>query len=405
MGRRGRERVLEQFTWEACARRCLDAYQEIGAPPRRNRQARPRRIIGLPRPGHPSMSPRSRNKRRGGGEADRTAGLGREMLRRARELLFEGPSGLDELPPPAEVAAMGEAERHAALQPLRVELYALASIVADDAVQRALDARTLYPPYGLVRSLFTELGVMLAAPEPREEGSIDSFFTLGKALIDTTVFHLHRHIEEFRRSDRGWMNDRLGRLLALFRLDASPAMRARMRDTLSFVYGGLQFGTSTCVQLAEVMTRLLESTAMPAHERAAVLRRSGLPAYQLAAVNVDHVVAAYRSLQPPSAPQHPGEPPAAGWMDPERFVMQYSTGAPWKIGLRHEVLAGLAATGGEPEEPTMWPTQGCPARISPRGGSSPITKLWGWTADLAGQTGLLEAPGAPPAREAAGEQG
>jgi glycosyltransferase involved in cell wall biosynthesis len=34
MGRRGREVVLEQFTWDACARRCLAAYEELFAPGR-----------------------------------------------------------------------------------------------------------------------------------------------------------------------------------------------------------------------------------------------------------------------------------------------------------------------------------------------------------------------------------
>jgi glycosyltransferase involved in cell wall biosynthesis len=29
MGRRGREVVLKQFTWDACARRCLAAYEEL----------------------------------------------------------------------------------------------------------------------------------------------------------------------------------------------------------------------------------------------------------------------------------------------------------------------------------------------------------------------------------------
>jgi glycosyltransferase involved in cell wall biosynthesis len=29
MGRSGRERVLQQFTWDACAQRCLDAYEEL----------------------------------------------------------------------------------------------------------------------------------------------------------------------------------------------------------------------------------------------------------------------------------------------------------------------------------------------------------------------------------------
>jgi glycosyltransferase involved in cell wall biosynthesis len=29
MGQRGREVLLEQFTWEACAQRCLAAYEEL----------------------------------------------------------------------------------------------------------------------------------------------------------------------------------------------------------------------------------------------------------------------------------------------------------------------------------------------------------------------------------------
>jgi glycosyltransferase involved in cell wall biosynthesis len=32
MGRRGRDLLLEQFTWEACAQRCLAAYEELLAP-------------------------------------------------------------------------------------------------------------------------------------------------------------------------------------------------------------------------------------------------------------------------------------------------------------------------------------------------------------------------------------
>jgi glycosyltransferase involved in cell wall biosynthesis len=36
MGRRGRELLLEQFTWEACAQRCLAAYEELLAPGRHN---------------------------------------------------------------------------------------------------------------------------------------------------------------------------------------------------------------------------------------------------------------------------------------------------------------------------------------------------------------------------------
>jgi hypothetical protein len=29
MGRRGRELVLERFTWQACAARCLAVYQDL----------------------------------------------------------------------------------------------------------------------------------------------------------------------------------------------------------------------------------------------------------------------------------------------------------------------------------------------------------------------------------------
>jgi glycosyltransferase involved in cell wall biosynthesis len=38
MGRRGREVVFEQFTWDACARRCLAAYEEL-VPPRSHSDA------------------------------------------------------------------------------------------------------------------------------------------------------------------------------------------------------------------------------------------------------------------------------------------------------------------------------------------------------------------------------
>jgi glycosyltransferase involved in cell wall biosynthesis len=31
LGRRGRELLLEQFTWEACAQRCLTAYEQLPA--------------------------------------------------------------------------------------------------------------------------------------------------------------------------------------------------------------------------------------------------------------------------------------------------------------------------------------------------------------------------------------
>ena len=35
LGRNGRERVLEKFTWEACAGRCLEAYSELASQPSR----------------------------------------------------------------------------------------------------------------------------------------------------------------------------------------------------------------------------------------------------------------------------------------------------------------------------------------------------------------------------------
>lgn len=318
------------------------------------------------------------------------------MLVRAREILAHGPGALEGLPTPDELARRSGGERRRILSGLRVELFALSSILAESAVRRALRDRGTYPPYGLARSLFSDFRVLTAAPGPVGDGDVDSFHALGKALIDTTVFHLDRELKEQRSSDLAWIVEHLGRLIALFRVDAVPSTRARLRDPFSFLYGGLHFGTSTCVQLAEAMARLLDSLpALPADEKAAVIRRSSLPAHRLASVNVDHVVAAYQSLQP--ATPHGGRSGPAGWMDPGRLAVLESVGLPWKIGLRDEAsVPGLT----HPPEgvPARFPTQGCPARMSPAGGPSPISALWDWCADLVFETGLLGRQGPSPRR-------
>lgn len=289
---------------------------------------------------------------------------------------MRGPEALVELPSLEHLAALSAPDRQRELEALRVELYAISSVIADATVQRARGGRERYPPYGLVRSMHTESRLVLAAPGPVEQGSVDSFHTLGKAYVDTMVFHLDREFDE-RRADQPGMIRSLEHLLALFRVDAGPLTRSRMRDGRSFLYGGLHFGVGVCVQLAEVMSRLLEGVpAMSAPEKAAVLERSIRPANRMAALNIDHVVGAYQDLQSPTR---------SGWMDEVRFVVRRSDDRPWKVDLRDEELVTGKRRGGG----TTYPTQGCPARISPRGGTAAIATLWTWCVELAHDTGLL----------------
>ena len=162
---------------------------------------------------------------------------------------------------------------------------------------------------------------------------------------------------------------------AIFRIYAAARQRARLTDGFSFLYGGLHFGTSVSVQLAEVMARLLEPFAMDAGEKAKVLSRTNRPAFHLASVNVAQVVPAHHHLLAATD----GTP----WMDPARFVVQVVDDRPVRIGLGEEEFPGLAAI------PTTYPTLGCPARVSPAGGASAIADLWAWTVELSHRLGFL----------------
>jgi hypothetical protein len=312
-------------------------------------------------------------------------GVGRRVSLRAREITRRGPAALEPLPTTAQVDRLGEGERHQVRKRLRVELYALASVLAEGSVRRALERRPSYPPYGLVRSMHSQMRMILADPGPVEERSVSSFHALGQAYVDTMVFHLDQHFKERRAVDSVWLLDRLEKVLGLFRADADPALRARMRDGFSFLYGGLHFGTSVSVQMAEVMARLLEPFPIDAAEKAEVLLRSNRPAFHLAAVNVAHVVPAHQHLLGAAGTGPGGGAPGTGapWMDPTRFVVQEVEGRPVRIGLGQEEFPGLAGI------PTPYPTLGCPARVSPSGGTSAIGMLWAWCAELARDLGLL----------------
>ena len=301
--------------------------------------------------------------------------VGQRVSIRAREIARRGPAALQPVATVEQLRRLSEGERRQVRRRLRVELYAVASILADGAVRRALEQRPSYPPYGLVRSMHSRMRMILASPGPVQEGAIDSFRALGEAYVDTTVFHLDQHFGERRSVESVWLLDRLEQLLNLFRL-GEPALHSRMRDGFSFMYGGLHFGTSVSVQLAEVMARMLEPTALTAGEKAEVLARSSRPAFHLAALNVAHVVPAHQQLMSAGA----GGP----WMDPTHFSVQEVDGRPWRIGLRHEEFPGLA------EIPTEWPTHGCPARVVVSGSASAIGLLWTWCADLARDVGLLD---------------
>ncbi len=299
---------------------------------------------------------------------------------RAREVLARGRDALSPLPTLEQFTARSKDERHQTLEGLRGELYAVASILADGAVQRARAQAPSYPPYGLVRSMHSETRLMLESPDPVALGAIDGFTALGKALVDTMTFHLDRQFTEERQSPRAWLVTFLEDVLTLYRVDAGPVSRSRMRDGYSFVYGGMHFGVGVCVQMAEVMTRLLEAHPdLTAAERAAVLARSIRPIYRVTALNIDHVLTAYHNLQSPSGSLR------AGWMDVDKFVVRLAGGRPRTVDLRDEETIGE-----KPQRITpLYPTQGCPARVSPTGGTGPIATLWAWCVELATTAGLL----------------
>ena len=303
-------------------------------------------------------------------------GPGPRVTLAARDLRQAGAGALGPLPRPGDLPASAE-RRAELLGDLRVELYALSSLVADEVVRRTRRLSPSYPPYGLVRSMHSTTRMVLANPEPVRRGAIDGFRALGTACVDTTVFHLHGQFGELRHAEGAWMLERLAALLELFRTGAAERVKDRMRDAVSFLYGGLHFGTGVCVQLAEVMARLLAPVpGLDAHERSLVMAASIRPALRLAALNVDQVVGAYQHLQA-------SEP--AGWMAAERFVVHRLDDGRLRVDLADDaVVVG--------DHPAMWPTLGCPARTSPSGGPSPITSLWAWVVELTEATGLLEAP-------------
>ncbi len=306
-----------------------------------------------------------------------SVGDGRRFSARANEILRRGERACRVLPDPEKLRDRASEDRRATLDGLRVELYALSSIIAEAAVRRALDEVPAYPPYGLVRSMHSELRLLAANPGPVEAGAVDSFRSLGRAYLDTVVFHLDREFKARRGSDGAWMIQRIEHLLALFRIDAGPASRERMRNGLSFLYGGLHFGVSVCSQLVEVMARVLDQRPdLAPADKAAIMSRSIRPAYRLAALNLDHVIPAYQGVLETS-----------GWMRPDRFVLHGSEEEQWRIDLRDEAIATRHE--GESERPTTYATQGCPARRSPSGGDSAIALLWRWCIELAHDTGLL----------------
>jgi hypothetical protein len=292
------------------------------------------------------------------------------------------------LPSPEQLEARSPEARHELLEGLRVELYAIASILAEGAVARGYQSRDEYPPYGLVRSGHTDWRLVLATPKTVEDGDLDSFYTFGKAYVDTVVFRLDQLFNELKASPKqAWMVARLESLLALFRVGAGPQTKARMRDGLSFVYGGLHFGTGVTVQLIDVMLRVLAAYPdLTPDDRAEVMARSPRPALRMAALNFDHIIVAYHEFLAPA--ERPNGPQ---WFDAQHFeVRERANGWPLSIDFRSDrLVAGKPHVSRLDTVQLTWETHGCPARISPTGVTPPITRLWTWGVQLALDAGLL----------------
>ncbi|MDQ3979248.1 MAG: hypothetical protein M3314_06820 [Actinomycetota bacterium] len=321
-------------------------------------------------------------------------GVGSRVVLRAREIKARGRQAVTELPALEEFAARPDDARHIALEKLRPELYAISSLIAEATVERAFANRHQYPPYGLVRSGHTAYRMLLANPEVVAEGTISDFYELGKAYVDTMVLHLDAQVKAWLASDEAWMLHRLEKLLALFRVKAGPATNARMRDRFSFIYGGLHFGSGVSVQLVEVMVKLLAAyEGMTADEKVEVLLKSGRPANRLAAFNLDHVLIAYQDLLAPMAPGDTlSGKQTMRWFDPGKFSMDETDGRPTRIDFSSEETLGGRPRGRQLlDVPTTYATLGCPARISPSGGTPPIARLWTWAVQLARDVGLLDA--------------
>lgn len=304
-----------------------------------------------------------------------TAPVSRSVASRVRELREGGKDVLRPVPRPEHLARKSATRRQEIFDDLRVDLYALSSLMADAAVDRARRQRSAYPPYGLARSGYSASRLVVAEPEPFSEGSITTFDALGKAFVDTTVFHLRAAWHQ-QLHGGGWVLDHLEDLLAHFRAAAGPAGEARMRDGISFLYGGLHFGTGVSVQLVEVMAEVLGADGrLSLEDRVAVLQRSSRPARRLAGLNVDQVVGAFQGLQASGT--------RAGWMAPEHFVLVTPGEGPVRIDLREDALFGESGS-------FAYVTLGCPARVAAGdSGVSAIAGLWSWSIELARDTGLL----------------
>lgn len=315
--------------------------------------------------------------------ADSTPARGLEQC--LNGLRARGPEALAVLPEREEWAATSEADRHRVLDDLRVELYALSAIIAEAAIRRLVADRSSFPPYGLARSKFSEFGMLSVFPDPYEEGSIESFHVLWKAVIDTAVLHLHREISERRRSEESWSVERLARVLPAFAAAEQEDKQPRKRDPMSFVYGGLQFGASVCVQLTEVGARVLrrEDPDLATDEQVAILQRSLGPAYRLAAYNQEQALATYSQLLS-SASDTPAEGrERPGWLNADLFTVQYAHGRPWRVALN------LAEIEEDPSADTGYRRLGCPARLTVEAEETPIATLWAWCVELARDTALL----------------
>lgn len=322
-------------------------------------------------------------------------GPGGRVLLRLTDLRARGARALEELPDRRELADASPDSRRQTLDHLRVELYALTAMLADVIMRRALTDRGSYPPYGLARSMFSEWGMLKVHPDAYEEGSITSFFELWKAFVDTTVLHLHRELGAQRHADLLWAVERLDALMPLFTARADSRTVARLRDTQTFLYGGMQFGTSVCVQLAEVMARKLGGMGLEAAAQRKVMARSVAPAHRLAAMSQERTLHAYRSLLS-TADDTPTEGRLRpGWLDADLFTVQERDGAPHSVALRE----------GQTDEdvPAAFTPLGCPARIATTGDRSPIAGLWRWCVEASHDTGLLAAR--PRGREAGGQTG
>lgn len=304
-------------------------------------------------------------------------------MTRLAQLRSVGPDALEALPDREDLAKQDRRDRDQRLDELRIELYALSAIVAEAIVARARGDRGSYPPYGVARSMFSEWGMLKMLPEPYEQGSITTFLELWKALVDTMVLHMHRELGAQRESPQAWVVERLDALVPLFAAAGDRRTAARLADTQTFLYGGLQFGTSVCVQLAEVMSRLLSAQGVAADEQRAVLARSHTPAHRLAAMSQAAALETYRGLlsRGPDTPAEGRDRP--GWLDAGRFVVQQHDGAPSTVvmgdGREGEGVAGA------------YTPLGCPARVAPTAEQTSIAALWRWCVDLSADTGLLAA--------------